>query len=123
MKSQAKDEELYFAQTENRQLKDTITALREALEKQKIECEERVQKVTASLNDEIAQLKSTVFALREELEANTVRYEEKVQQMERDAHNEKKQLRQMITTLRYTLESRNGKKRTEKSPGRRKTRG
>ncbi|MBA7481974.1 hypothetical protein ES707_17454 [subsurface metagenome] len=44
MKSQSEKKELNQLQTENRHLKDTITALREELENQKIKCEEQSMK-------------------------------------------------------------------------------
>ena len=66
MKSQPENKELYQLQNENSQLKDTIIELRDALEKQHIDNEERIQNVLASSNDEIVQLKATINVLRDE---------------------------------------------------------
>ena len=104
MKSQSETEDLYQLQTENRHLKDTIVALRESLEKQRIDNEALVQNVKASANDEILQLKAAVTALRDGLEYNKIKQEEKVQELERAAHEENKQLKEMINILRTQLE-------------------
>ena len=109
MKTRSKPQELLQAQTEIRQLRDTIVALREALEKQKIEHEEHVQSVLSNANDEIIQIKASVVALRDEMENLTIGHEEKMQEIAKDTHNEKKQLQQMIQTLRQQLEEQNSR--------------
>ena len=99
----SKTEELYISQTENRHLKDTITTLREVLEKQKIENEESVQNALVTVNDEIVQLKATVGALRDELERIKIEYEDKIQEIERAYISEENQLKEMIKVLRDKL--------------------
>ncbi|MEE9239809.1 MAG: hypothetical protein V3U53_01295 [bacterium] len=109
MELQTESDELYQTQTENRHLKNTIVALRDELEKSRIDKEDSVQKAIQASNDEIVQLKSTASALREELERNNIAHEDKEQELERAHRDEQKQLQQMISTLRDKLEADNGK--------------
>jgi len=67
MKDESNSDELYDVQTENRHLKDIITALRESLEEMKIKNEEVAQEARAAANEEIIQLKETIDALRDEM--------------------------------------------------------
>ena len=109
MKAKNLKEELYLTQTENRHLKDTIVALRDELEKQNIETEDRIQKAVAEANDQILQLKETITALRDEMEHNKIIYEDKMQEQKRAYRDEKKQLEQMISALRDKIENKNAK--------------
>ena len=67
MNTLSEPDELYLAQTENRHLKDTIAALRQELERLRIENDENLQKAASAANDETGQLKATVSALRDEM--------------------------------------------------------
>ena len=104
MELQSESEELYQSQTENRYLKETISALREELEKTQIGHEANVQKALTAANDEILQLKSSVSALRDELEKAQLTSEENVQKALTTANDENAQLRSTIVTLRNELE-------------------
>ena len=104
MELQSESEELYQAQTENRYLKETISALREELEKTQIGHEANVQKALTAANDEILQLKSSVSALRDELEKAQIISEENIQKALTTANDENAQLRSTIVTLRNELE-------------------
>jgi len=104
MELQSESEELYQAQTENRYLKDTISALREELEKTQIGHEANVQKALSAAGDEILQLKSSVSALRDELEKAQIASEENIQKALTTANDENTQLRSTIVTLRNELE-------------------
>jgi len=104
MDENIKDEEILRLQSENRHLKETVTALREAMEKQRAECEDRIQKLLSEADDEAAQLKAAINALRDEMERIRNRYEEKLQELESSAGDEIKQLRETITVLRERLE-------------------
>ena len=113
-KTRPKTEEnpLMQQQLENSHLKDTIVALRDALEKQKITDEEHLQEVVAGINDEVVQLKAAINALRDELEHSKIKHEDHVQAIEKASHDEIKQLKEMIDALRSQLEEANaGKKK------------
>jgi len=89
MELKSSTNELYEVQTENRHLKDTIRALREELEKERYNCENRVQKAVASANDEIVQLKSIIQALRDGLEQQKIEFKDKIQNIEQTTQDEK----------------------------------
>ena len=90
--------------TENRHLKDTINALREAMEKMQIDKEDSIQKAVVDVNNEIIQLKSTIIALRETLEKEQISFKEKIQEIERRTRDDVEQYQQTIVTLRHQLE-------------------
>ena len=60
-----------------KQLKGTVNSLREELERNDIEHQEAMQKISATAGDEAIQLKKTVNNLRERLEASRVGQEER----------------------------------------------
>ena len=115
MKAKSETEELYEVQTENRHLKDTISAQRDALEKLRIEKDEIAQKVRSAASDEIAQIKAAVNALRDEMDRGRIEYEDKMQKLERDAQDENNQLKQTIDVLRGQIEKKNAKKQPGKN--------
>ena len=84
-------------------------AIRNELEKQQIDKEERIQEAKAALTNEIIQLKETVGAERETMTANMITYEEKLQESKQIAQNEINQLKETIAVLRDQLEECNGK--------------
>ncbi len=92
MKHQAEPDELYLAQTENRQLRDTVAALRGKLEEMRFDKERSIHKAVAVANDEIAQLKATAIALRDELEHNKLAHEATMQELGRTSRDERTQL-------------------------------
>ncbi len=92
---------------ENRHLKETIVALREALERQEIEKDDRVQQALASANDEIAQLKATIQAVRDKMEEQQLKYAGELQAAKKAARDELLQLKETIQLLRDRLEERN----------------
>jgi HAMP domain-containing protein len=104
MDHQPESQDLHLAQTENRHLKETISALREELEKMRISSEASIQNAVVAANGEIVQLKSTIAALRDELEWTLVQCEEKIQKMEQMTRDEMNQLQQTVKTLREQLE-------------------
>ncbi len=65
--SAAAGDTLHDAQREIRQLRETITALRDELEAQAHEKERAVQEAAATADHEIHQLRQTATVLREEL--------------------------------------------------------
>ena len=71
MNTSFEPDELRLAQTENRHLKDTITALRQELEKLRFENDENLQKASSAANDQIGQLKAMVNALHDEIYQKT----------------------------------------------------
>lgn len=109
MEPQAGPDESHLARTENRQLKETIGALRDKLERMRFEKEQGVQQAVAAANDEIVQLKATVTALRDELERNKITYEGAMQERERAFRDERNQLQQTIVALRKQIEERDAK--------------
>ena len=106
MTPQAESEALSLARLENRQLQETVRALREALEHLQIDKETSVQSAMATANDEIAQLKATITAQREAMERLQTTYEENMQALERRTRDEVHQLQQTIVALRELLEAR-----------------
>jgi len=104
MEPESDAQELYLTQTENRHLKDTISVLREELEKMRIDHETNIRNALLSADSEILQLKSTIVALRDELERIQIRHDEKIQHMEQMAGDEMNQLQQTVKTLRQQLE-------------------
>jgi hypothetical protein len=96
---------LSLVRLENRQLQETIRALREALEHMQIDKENSVHNAVATANHEIAQLKAAITAQREAMEHLQSTYEEKMQALERRARDEGHQLQQTIVALRELLEA------------------
>jgi hypothetical protein len=92
-------------QAENRHLKGMVGALREQMEKMRIDEQERLQHALAAANEENGQLKNMIFTLRDELERRKIESEERCQAIEHAARDEAKQLQEMIRTLREKLEA------------------
>lgn len=108
-KPQPEQDDLYWLQSENRHLKDTIIALRQEIERLRIEHDENLQKALSAASDEIGQLKVTIGVLRDKLERERISHEEKIQEINRLNHHEMIQLQQTIQTLRELLEGDNEK--------------
>jgi chromosome segregation ATPase len=92
-------------QAEIRHLKEMVGALREQMEKMRIDEQERLQQALAAGNEENGQLKNMISALRDELERRKIESDERCQKTEHAARDEAKQLQEMIRTLREKLES------------------
>lgn len=102
---QAAPDELHLARTENRQLEETIGALRDGLEGMRFDKDRGVQQAVADANGEIAQLKATVTALRDELERNKYTHEGAMAERDRASGDERGQLQQTIVALRKQIEN------------------
>ncbi|MBI3941189.1 MAG: hypothetical protein HY315_10170, partial [Acidobacteria bacterium] len=92
------------ADSEITQLKATVNALRDELEKTRIAEQERIQKAVAAANDEITQLKGTVNALRDELEKTRIAEQERIQRAVAAANDEITQLKGTVNALRDELD-------------------
>jgi hypothetical protein len=92
---------------ESAELRKTVLALREELERQEAENRSSVQRATAQAADEIAQLKATVVALRQELERQRNQQALELQESRVSANQEQTQLRNTIVRLREELEKLN----------------
>jgi len=104
MMSGSQQNELYGLQAENRHLREMIGALRDEMEKMRINEQERLQKALAPANDEIGQLRNMIVALRDELDRRKIDGEQKCRAVEQAARDEAKQLHEMIRELRDRLE-------------------
>ncbi len=67
-----REDESSVAHTENRLMKDTISAMREQLETMRFEQEKSGQRAIAAANAEILELRATVVALRDEMEKHAL---------------------------------------------------
>ena len=95
----------YQLETENRQLKETIMALRTELEALRFQQDAKIQEAVAAANDELVQLKDTGAALRDTLDYHTVTSEDRIQDLERSYRDERTQLQDTISVLRAKLEA------------------
>ncbi len=94
----------YDPQTENRHLKETVTALREEMERMREGEQERLHHALVAAKDEIDQLHKMIATMREELERFNIECTEKCRAIEQGAREETKQLHEMIQTMRTRLE-------------------
>ena len=88
-------------------LKDTILALREELEKVRLDEREHIQQAIVTATTEIRQLRTSIIELRGQLELNEAQHEEQVQGMELQHDHEKAELHRTIAALRQKLEELN----------------
>jgi seryl-tRNA synthetase len=86
------------------QLRETIVAMREEMERINFEKQRGVQEAVSASNVDNQQLRSTVQALREEMEHMKRRFEEELQAVRTTEREEQKQLHEVILTLREQLE-------------------
>jgi phosphoribosyl 1,2-cyclic phosphodiesterase len=107
-KEEAVQKALSATNDEIKQLKTTVTKLREELEKESMEKNSIVQRAVAGANMEIDQLKETVVALRASMEKDKATLEECVQETKRSARDESQQLKKTIAVLREKLEENHG---------------
>ena len=95
---------LHEAETEIRQLKQAVAALRDELEVAVFEKQTVAQKAAAGSQDEIAQLKSAAQALRDELEATLMDKQASVQQARAESADEISQLQTAAQSLRDSMD-------------------
>lgn len=106
MKTRTEVSETYQLETENRQLKETIVALRAKLEALQFQQDAKVQEAVAAANDKGGQLKETIVMLRDTLEHHKAMSEDHIQNLERSHRDERMQLQETIRVLRVQLEAR-----------------
>ncbi len=94
---------------EIRQLKDTISAMRQQMEEMAAAANARVQQAVADSRDETTQLKAAVQAMRDQLEQMRFEKQRDIQQAVADANAEIEQLKGTIRALREELEQRHGR--------------
>src|SRR5258706_16276519 len=98
-------------------LKDTILALREELEKVRLDEREHIQQAVVAATTENRQLRTSIIELRGMLELKEAQHEEQVQGMELQHDHEKAELHRTIAALRQKLEELNeSNKKTRSSP-------
>ncbi len=95
---------LRAANDEVSQLKATVNALRDELERMRIAERENTQKALAASGDEIRQLKETVNALRDALELRKQNHLQQMQNLELAYRSELSELQQMVKVMREKLE-------------------
>lgn len=101
--------QLYQAQTEIRQLKGTVAALRAQIEEMSAARDAAVQSAVAASRDEVRQLQGTVQTLRDELQGILLAKDAAVQAATVSAQDEARQLQATIAALRQELESAHGR--------------
>lgn len=109
MGSETDKDKVHLAFIENRQLQETISTLRQVLEKTEIKNKENIQKALVDAGNEIEQLKATIRTLRDTLESGKAVFEDKIQALGRSTSDEINQLQQTIVNLRQQLENRDDK--------------
>jgi len=85
-------------------LRNTIAALRDSVERMRIERDKVVQEAVAASHQEVAQLKATTAALRQALEEERNDKERQIREAVRNASDEIKQLKAVIAAIRESLE-------------------
>jgi predicted nucleic acid-binding Zn-ribbon protein len=100
---------LDLAEREIRQLKDTISAMRQEMEAMTADSKAKVQQVAAEYRDETVQLKAAVQATRDQLEQMRQAHQRAVQQAVADANIEIGQLKGTIVALREKLDRLHGR--------------
>ena len=104
----AGDERLLVAQTEIRDLKEAIRALRDELEKLNAGREDAVQAAVAAGQEEVRQLRDMIRTLRTELEHAYADKDAAVESVRVALQGETKQLQEAIVALRSELERTRG---------------
>lgn len=89
-------------------LRDTVAALRRALEEQQAECQLRVDKARADADALNHELKDTIQALRLALEAQALNQRTAQQRLESDHRQSLEELRESVRAQRRQLEERHG---------------
>lgn len=92
------------AEDEDRQLRQTIEAVRDELERLKIAEAERLDRAMATAGDENRQLHQTIQALRDELERLRIAEAERLDRAMATANDENRQLHLTVQALRDELD-------------------
>ena len=87
-----------------RDLRSTISALRQTVEETRATTDQKVQEAVAASQYEITQLKATTAALRQALEEERASKEARVREALRGANDEIAQLKAAVAALRDSLE-------------------
>lgn len=98
------DVERATSEDQERQLRRTIDALRDELERLKIADQEKLERALASANDESRQLGQTVQALRDEMDRLRIAEQERLDRAVLAAGDENRQLREAVSALRDELD-------------------
>lgn len=85
-------------------LRETVRALRDALEEERRARDAEVQAARQAAHDETQQLRQTIQALRDELESISGTHQQKMQAIARGHRDETRQLHETIQALRERLE-------------------
>ena len=101
--STLQDNRLFEAETEIRQLKDAVNAMRAELERNQRDRGAAVQAAVADASLELQQTRLTVGRLRDELDKTKVENAEAVQRATADLTGETQQLRSLVQALRDQL--------------------
>ena len=88
---------LELAEREIRQLRDTISAVRQEMEEMGANAKAKMQYVAAECRDEAVQLKATVQAMRDEIEKMRFEKQRAVQEAVTAANTEIDQLRTFLS--------------------------
>ena len=97
-------------------LKETISALREELEKVHFEERHHIQQAVAEASAEIRHLRTSVVELRDQIELKEAEYNAKLQGVTVQHDQEKVELHRTIALLREKLEKRNESNKKTPSP-------
>jgi len=89
---------------EIRQLKDTISSMRDQMEEMRAAEQQKIQQAVVSVNEETIQLRHTVARMREELENARASEQQKTQQAVAASRDEVIQLRATVQALRDEME-------------------
>jgi hypothetical protein len=92
-------------QLEISNLKGTITALRDALEKKQVETEQQLQAVRQVSTDQIKQLEETIDQMRIRLEEEYYSRDTHIQEITQSLNDQLKQSQETVIDLRDQLEN------------------
>jgi adenylate cyclase len=97
--------DIHPLETENRQLRQTIDALRQRLEEAQAQQDARIQQALAASQSELLQLRQTIVALRAEMERLQGLTEKRIEEVAAAARDENRQLRDTIVALRTRMDA------------------
>lgn len=101
---------------ELRQLQQTIVALREELEKSRMDERDHVQQAVAAANAQIRQLREAVVELRGRLELKESEFQDRLRDVELHYDRERTELHKTVAKLRETLEDLNESVKKDRAP-------
>lgn len=94
------------ATNEVRELLSTIQALRDELDRARIEADARVQQAVNEAHEQARELQQTIEALRRELDDTAQRFRRDLDQREADWHGQLMEARSTVLALRAQLDQR-----------------